>query len=110
METLKERYCRMHFCPLEEFEQGAMRDSLYPLAKLLAALGGVHSRHLRIDRSLVDYCSRLESLAQIDAELREFASSPANRSFIRGALRVRLSGRKFRKLAAGCLAPAARVR
>jgi hypothetical protein len=52
----------------------------------------------------------METLAQIDAELREFASSPANRGFLRRVFRVRLSGRKFRELAAGCLAPAARVR
>lgn len=105
LETLKECYCRRFSCSPDEFESRALAASLYPHARVIASFSFGVSDAFMIDRSLVNYCGRLTTLREIDAELREYAGLPENRQFRRRTLRFRLSGRRLRRLAQECLRP-----
>jgi hypothetical protein len=103
MESLKQAFCRTHACSLENFERKAFLAALYPHARVLTWFGGAQAECFVADRALIGYCGRLCSIQEIDSELREYATHPENRRFVRRVLRLRVSGRRLKRLAAACL-------
>ena len=77
---------------------------IYPHAWPLAVLGGYRADRFVPDRALVNYCGGLRTRADVESELREFARLPENARFARRLLRVRISGRRLRRLASICWA------
>ena len=102
--TLRDAFCRKQACSDEDFLRRAFWRTLYPQAWPLALLAGHRAERFSADRALIAYCGRLTSLHQIDAELAEF-SALVNRSFVRRSCRLRVSGRRLKKLAAEYLPP-----
>ena len=105
IESLKDAFLRKFSCPPDHFERRLLRATLYPHARWLALFGGYRTECFTVDRALLNYCSRLCSLKEIDVELREYAGMRENRRFSRRALCLRVSGRRLRRVAAICFAP-----
>jgi len=101
-ETLKEAFCRRFGCATEDFNREIFMRTVYPVARWWARCGGYRSDRFVLDRALVAYCGTLKSLKEIDGELKEYASYRENGKFLRRTFRVRLSGRRLRRLAAEC--------
>lgn len=102
--TFREAYCRKHGCEPGDFLYRALWTTIYPQAQFVALFLGPRAECFTADRALIEYCGGLHSLEQIDAELAEF-SSLRKRGFARRFLRIRVSGRRLKKLAARCLRP-----
>lgn len=103
-ETFLDAYCRLHSCAETMFLQRIFWQAMYPHARLVALVCGRRADCFEADRALIAYCGRLTSLRQIDQELQEFASL-RNRGFLRRQCRMRVSGRRLKRLAAGCVGP-----
>ena len=99
-----EAFCRNHDCRDEDFLRRVFWQTIYPHARVVVLLRGFRAECFAVDRALLDYCGRLTSLRQIDAELAEF-SNFGNRGFARRVCRLRVSGRRLKKLAAAHLPP-----
>lgn len=97
-------YCRLHGCAEGAFVRRIFWQAMYPHARLVALLCGRRVECFEADRALITYCGRLTSLSQIDQELVEFASL-RNRGFLRRQCRIRVSGRRLKRLAAQCVGP-----
>lgn len=95
-------YCQKHASEETTFERSVFWQVIYPHARLIAFFGGDRSDLFSADRGLISYCGRLTSLDAIERELAEFASLQ-NRGFLRRSCRIRISGRRLKKLAAQCL-------
>ncbi len=104
MESLQKAFCRKFSCPPEEFERKAFAAVVYPHVRIFLLLGGYRSDYFGPDRAVVSYCGRLCSRVELDRELGEFAQMPENRKFLRSVLRLRVSGRRIKRLAARCWA------
>lgn len=103
-ETFLDAYCRLHGCAEAVFLRRVFWQAMYPHARLVALVCGRGAECFDADRALITYCGRLTSLRQIDQELTEFASL-RNRGFLRRQCRIRVSGRRLKRLAARCVAP-----
>ena len=103
-ETFLDAYCRLHGCEEGAFLRRIFWQAMYPHARLVALLCGRRAEYFEADRALITYCGRLTSLRQIDQELMEFASL-RNRGFFRRQCRIRVSGRRLKRLAARCVGP-----
>jgi hypothetical protein len=103
-ETFLDAYCRLNGCAEGAFLRRIFWQAIYPHARLVALVCGRGAEYFEVDRALITYCGRLTSLRQIDQELKEFASL-RNRGFLRRQCRIRVSGRRLRRLAARCLGP-----
>ena len=105
MQTLKEAFCLKFSCPPEEFERKVFRAVIYPHAWPLTLFNGHRAQRFAIDRAIINYCGSLRSPKEIDAEVREYAQLGENRRFARRRLRIRISGRRLKRLASACFPP-----
>lgn len=100
--TLRQAYCQRHGCAENDFGPRFMAEVLYPQARLLMRLIGASALRFETDLALVTYCGELRTETEIENELRIFAVMPENQQFVRRVLKIRVSGRRFARLAERC--------
>lgn len=100
--TFSSAYCLNRRCSADRYDRRVFWQTLYPHARVIAFFLGFRAECFSADRGLISYCGRLTSVAAIEKELAEFAGFP-NRGFLRRVCRIRVSGRRLKKLAVQCL-------
>lgn len=86
------RFCRQNQIPATSYRAVLLRRSLYPAARWLRPLLKLVDRdHFSADLELIDNLGTLTRGREFLAEAHEFNHHPANRSFLRATLRLRVS-------------------
>jgi hypothetical protein len=103
--ALREAYCAHRRCPVVEFPDRAFRECLYGHAVPVAfVLRRLNPGFFREDLQLIDQLSLARDLEEVDAALSDFHYvNQARPHWLRTGLKIRLSGRKARELAASLL-------
>lgn len=96
--TLAEAYCRQHGLPAAAFERTLLRETLHPAARRVRFLLSLIPHHFEPDRRLLSYVGRLRRLEDLRYEEIDFKQDRANRGFLRGKLRLRVSTRRLRNV------------
>jgi len=99
MPTLAEIYCSQHGCAPGEFRRRVFWRTLHwqslPFVPLLL-LGD----YFEPDRRLIDACARATRMRDVYEDIRDHSSTISNAGWFRRCLKVRLSTRRLRQLAA----------
>ena len=91
-EDFATRFCRQNQIPLASYRAVLLRRSLYPTARWLRPLLRLLNRdHFSADLELIDNLGSLTRGADFLVEAHEFNHHPANRSYLRSSLRLRVS-------------------
>jgi hypothetical protein len=99
MRTFREIYCERHRCPPDKFTRRIFWRTLYPHARLVAPLILLFNyEFFSADRALIVYAGDALSVAQVRDEVRDFFWDSNNRRWLRGALRLRVSGERLKNL------------
>ena len=96
--TLAEAYCRQRGLPAAEFERALLRETLPPAARRARFLLALIPRYFEPDLIFIHHVGRLRRLDDLSYEEIEFRQDRANRSFLRGRLRLRVSTRRLRQV------------
>jgi len=103
--TLQEAFCARYHCSASEFPERAFRLCLYshavPVAQVLCK---VTPGFFRDDRRLIEQLGLGQNMEEVRASLSDFQYvNRARPHWLRTGLKIRLSGRKVRQLAATVL-------
>jgi len=103
--TFQEAFCARYRCPAAQFPDRAFRRCLYPHAVPLAlVLRRLAPAFFREDLQLIQQLGLDQDLEEVDAALSDFQYvNRARRHWLRTGLKIRLSGRRVRELAADLL-------
>jgi hypothetical protein len=98
-EDFATRFCRRNQIPVSSYRSALLARSLYPAARWLRPLLAVLNRdHYSADLELVDNLGHLTRGRDFLNEAHEFNHHPANRSFLRASLRLRVSVRRIQDI------------
>jgi hypothetical protein len=87
-----EKFCRQFKVPPTAFRAALLSRTLYPAARFLRPLLTLLNHdYFAADHSYIDSVGRIRRLRELANESHEFAQHPANRSFLRSTLRLRIS-------------------
>lgn len=92
------RYCAKHGLRPDRYEQVVLRRSLHRQAWLLYPLLACHPSYFSADRALIRSAGLCLTMWDFDTETLDFPNHPDNRGWLRGSLKLRLSGRRLRRL------------
>jgi hypothetical protein len=103
--TVAEAYCARHHCPSSRFEDRVFRECVHshaaPLASLLFSL---IPKRFHEDRVAIQQVGLARTLEEVDTVLSDFNYINHSRpDWVRTSLKIRISGRKLRLLAASLL-------
>lgn len=103
--TVAEAYCARHHCPPSHFEERVFRECLHshaaPFGYLLFTLS---PKKFREDQLVIQQVGLARTLEEVDAALSDFHYVNHSRPhWLRTSLKIRVSGRKVRMLAAALL-------
>jgi len=103
--TFQEAFCARFHCPAAQFHERAFRRCLYshavPIAPVLRRLAPAFFRE---DLQLIQQIGLDRDLEEVDAALSDFQYvNRARQHWLRTGLKIRLSGRRVRELAADLL-------
>ena len=94
-----ERFCRRTGVTPARWHAVALRRALYPHARLLRPLlAALDPEFFAADRDFISGVGRLTRHSDFVIEAEEFAHHPANQSFLRRRLRLRVSVRRLHLL------------
>jgi hypothetical protein len=98
---LRTLFCEQMSCPPAEYEERIFRACLYRHAAFVAKIArGLTTRLFQTDFMMLRYLGHATSPQAVTAELNAFKNGNRNRfSFIRTALKLRVSGRRVIRLA-----------
>lgn len=99
------RYCAKHGLRPERYERAVFRRSLHRAAWLLYPLLACHRTYFSADRALIHTAGHCPTVWDFDTETLDFPNHPANRGWLRGTLKLRLSVRRLRRLVREVLPP-----
>jgi hypothetical protein len=108
--TVAEAFCARQKCPPAHYPDRAFRQCLYthatPVALLLRSLS---PRLFHEDQQVIHQVGLAHNLEEVDAVLSDFQYvNTTRRHWLRTGLKIRISGRKLRLLAASVLEDAHR--
>jgi hypothetical protein len=103
--TVAEAYCARHHCSPSHFEERVFRECLHSHAAPFAALLFRSSpKKFREDQLVIQQVGLARTLEEVDAALSDFQYiNHSQRHWLRTGLKIRISGRKLRMLAAALL-------
>lgn len=103
--TVAEAFCARQNCPPTQYQERAFRLCLYTHAVPVAfVLYRLSSKLFREDRDVIQQVGLAHDLEEVDAALSDFHYiNHARRHWLRTGLKIRISGRKVRLLAASLL-------
>lgn len=98
-EDFATRFCRQNQIPAISYRSALLARSLYPAARWLRPLLKLLNRdHLSADLELIDNLGHLTRGRDFHNEAHEFNHHPANRSFMRDSLRLRVLIRRIQDI------------
>ena len=102
VQTFREAFCARFGCPAEAYENHVFVRCLPPRFRLLAEfLRRLVPEYFQGDFELIRQLSGVRNREELNGEVRNhFYQCRADKGFFRGALRVRLSRRRLRRLGA----------
>jgi hypothetical protein len=105
--SFQETFCKHFGCPPEQFTRRAFRRCLYWRARLLApVIGLLRPSFFTPDLDFIARVGQARSWAEFSGELQDFSHTNRHgRGGTRGSLRLRVSGRNARRLAAELFPP-----
>lgn len=107
MKTLAERYCEIHRCDEMRCRARLFRAALPWHARLSSwLLGGFRGGYFAPDRQLIEGVSAATRMGQVYEEIRDYFMEPANRGWLRGRWRIRVSTTRLKQIVRSYLAPA----
>jgi hypothetical protein len=103
--TVAEAFCAHHRCPLSQFQERALRQCLHshavPFGYLFFTLV---PKNFREDQLVIQQVGLARNLEEVDAALSDFHYINHSRPhWLRTGLKIRISGRKLRMMAASLL-------
>jgi hypothetical protein len=93
------RFCVHQGIPFEEFDEKVFTTCLYPAARQLRNLLSLNRDHFAIDYEFVASVGRVTTIRDLDEVVRDFSDNGLNGGLLRGALKLRVSARKLRRIA-----------
>lgn len=96
--TFAEAYCRQRGLPAASFDRALLREALPPAARRTRFLLALIPRYFEPDLIFIHHVGRLRRLDDLSYEEIDFRQDRANRSFLRGRLRLRVSTRRLRQV------------
>ena len=101
-------FCRATQCSPEDFDNRVFWLCIYPHAVLPARLiGRVNRDYFKQDLELIERIKHLSKSKEVELELERFRYSRGSQGFLRGVLKMRISGRRLMDLAGRLFAEAA---
>jgi hypothetical protein len=97
--TFAARFCVHQALSFEEFDEKVFSTCLYPLARQVRNLLSLKRDYFATDYEFVASVGRVTNMRELDEVVRDFADSGRNNGFLRGALKLRISARKLRRIA-----------
>ncbi len=100
VQTFREAFCARFGCPAEAYENHVFVRCLPPHSRLLAGfLRHLTPEYFQGDFELIRQLAEVRNPEELNGEVRNhFYQRRADKGFFRGALRVRLSRRRLRRL------------
>jgi hypothetical protein len=91
-DDFSEKFCRQYKVSPADYRAALLRRTLYPSARILAPVLRLIDRdHFAADHRYIDSLAHLRRLRDLVHESQEYTRDPANRRFLRGTLRLRVS-------------------
>jgi len=101
--TFAEAYCLVAGCPESRFARKVFWSCLHgPAIPLVPVITLLQPGYFNVEAQLIAHAGRATSLRLVDEEIRVFRSEFANQRWPRRGLRLRISTRRLRRLAAHC--------
>jgi hypothetical protein len=98
-QTFSERFCHLFQLEPKKFEATVFRMALYPQASVLGpVLRLLHPGFFEVDLELVRNVGLITDLKQFRNLAWDFSDHPANRTWLRRNLRMRLSTQRLLRL------------
>jgi len=96
--TFAEKFCARHGVTPEKYEEVVLKRSLYPAARLLLPVLVLKANYLAADREFIRGVGRLTRSSGFDSEALDYLDHPNNRGFLRRVFKLRVSGRRLRRM------------
>jgi hypothetical protein len=96
--TFAEKFCVRHGVAPEKYEEVVLKRSLYPAARLLRPVMLLKANYFAADREFIRGVGRLTRSSGFDSEAHDYLDHPNNRGFLRRVFKLRVSGRRLRRM------------
>jgi len=96
--TFAEKFCARHDVAPEKYEEVVLKRSLYPVARLLRPVLALKANYFAADREFIRGVGQLTLSGDFDSEAQDYLDHPTNRGFLRRVLKLRVSGRRLRRM------------